>query len=179
MATAALRYMWQQLHFGIRGNSCTSVYVATAALRYMWQQLHFCICGSSCTSVYVAAAALPYMWQQLHNQTVANPDPGVTYSGRLHNAALYRSARPDLRMRIRHCYKYLKLCSITKQAPSTRVSSHLQFWVWGMWELQNITTPVRKVTFSLVPSQPRTTKGLAAPYIAPLPSLYITLCEPK
>lgn len=76
-------------------------------------------------------------------------------------------------------FVYLNLCPITRRAPSTLVYSHLQFWVWGVWELENITTPVRKVTFTLVPSQPWTTKGLAAPRNAPLPSLYITLCETK
>jgi hypothetical protein len=34
---------------------------------------------------------------------IANLDLEVRYSGRVHNAALYRSARPDLWIRIHHC----------------------------------------------------------------------------
>jgi len=33
---------------------------------------------------------------------VANPDPEVRSSRRVHNAALYPSAGPDLQIRIRH-----------------------------------------------------------------------------
>lgn len=46
----------------------------------------------------------------------ANPDPEVRFSERLHNAALYRSAIPDIRSRILHfplfisfILKYLKV----------------------------------------------------------------------
>lgn len=36
-------------------------------------------------------------------EPVVNPDLEVGSSGRVHNVALYCSARPDLRIRIRHC----------------------------------------------------------------------------
>jgi len=36
---------------------------------------------------------------------VENSDSEVRSSGKVHNAALYRSARLDLRLRIRHCFE--------------------------------------------------------------------------
>jgi hypothetical protein len=41
--------------------------------------------------------------------SAANPDPKVRSSGRLHNAALYRSAIPDLRIMILHFSIFLHL----------------------------------------------------------------------
>ena len=42
-------------------------------------------------------------------ESVANPDPLVRSSGRVHNAALYRSARPDLRIRTGHWMQYNRI----------------------------------------------------------------------
>jgi hypothetical protein len=70
--------------------------------------------------------------------SVANPNPEVRYSGRARNAALYISARPECRIRIRHqhwCFyrrrkhKFLKqlgcwLSSFEEQRISVRILAY-------------------------------------------------------
>ena len=73
-----------------------------------------------CLSFPLTAACLTrptclclYLWQycrfvflfndHLLTNLEANPDPEVRSNGRVFNAAYHRSARPDLRVRIRHC----------------------------------------------------------------------------
>jgi len=61
--------------------------------------------------------AIPW-WQLPDHQIfaaidlVVNPDLEVRASRRVHNVALYRSAQPDLQIRIQHCINNL-LCEIT------------------------------------------------------------------
>lgn len=59
--------------------------------------------------VYLAFFSNPQCeyWNTI--ESVANPDPLVRSSGRVHNAALYRSARPDLRIRTGHWMQYNRI----------------------------------------------------------------------